>query len=650
MTVMKTQNVNGTFSGTDIVAMIVFPECKPIAIGELTTATYSVYREKHPVRVLSRISVKGFTKGPRTVAGTLIFTVFEKHILNRIRTEVPYLKDLATLKVDELPPFDLYLTMGNEYGASSRLNIYGMTIVDEGKVFSVEDMFTENTWSYMARDIVLMDDLGAEQNRPLTQWDSGESTGAFTTDDLVLDDKYKAMLAEIAKLKADREAAIGEARALALTKYTATYDAFDYEEMFYPVEESVWTPSPEIDPDKIFHPEMKMSHRYFTGAIDKFFERSLEAKSPNNRVVAIYLDVKDLSKSKSATASNGVPVTLSLTLGTYKKSLTVSFKDGHVIIEIERFYEWTPEICNISIVVGKDFTTSGVKYNLLSTSPATLKNDGDAAKFGSKLVFSYGKAGGAAETQLAILKGLKIGLQMSVVGRAVSALATGELATQVWRDALGPNDGKQNWAKMPGRADSYITSRWLTPNFVPSPYNSYEVLNGFTFKWNITKNGTKSGFTKAELKLFTMKCSYKLAVTIKSKSTGKEVRHVVDGNNANGNLAFLSSTLAYLRSGITFPEMNIIEMYNQGSTVYPNDSFMHMIGNVGTDAVQMAVNSSKGEVAIYDLCHSDVEIILYNFQVVYIPTGTNVPTTPNFSQIRWDVADMTTAKADAKLK
>lgn len=210
-----------TFSGTDMVASIVFPGTKAITIGELTTISYSVYREKAAVRTFSYINVRGFTKGPRTVAGTMIFTVFDKHIVNRLRAEVPYFTDLVKMKADELPPFDIYITMGNEYGASARLNIYGLTVVDEGQVMSVEDLFTENQWSFMARNIDLQDEIGAEQYIPSTTMNHQEAVPTFKTDSLVLDDDFEAMKKEMDKMKADAKAAVDAARAKAKQAYTA---------------------------------------------------------------------------------------------------------------------------------------------------------------------------------------------------------------------------------------------------------------------------------------------------------------------------------------------------------------------------------------------------------------------------------------------
>jgi hypothetical protein len=55
--------------------------------------------------------------------------------------------------MDMMPPFDITISMRNEYGNGATMVIKGVVIVDEGQVMSIEDMITENTMSYMAMDI-----------------------------------------------------------------------------------------------------------------------------------------------------------------------------------------------------------------------------------------------------------------------------------------------------------------------------------------------------------------------------------------------------------------------------------------------------------------------------------------------------------------
>lgn len=155
---------NNSFSGSDIVASITIPgESSPYIIGELQTISYSLHREINPVRTLGRINPVGFVRGPRTIAGSLVFVVFDKSLVRKLQdrlirditvTNNPVPKSLLT---DEMPPFDVTISFANEFGQRSVLKIFGIIIVNEGQVMSVNDMMTESTMNYVARDIELLD-------------------------------------------------------------------------------------------------------------------------------------------------------------------------------------------------------------------------------------------------------------------------------------------------------------------------------------------------------------------------------------------------------------------------------------------------------------------------------------------------------------
>jgi hypothetical protein len=106
----------------------------------------------------------------------MIFTVFDRNLVYDLRKEIDDAmtvaanKKLSTLYaarikdvhreysvMDEMPPFDVTISFNNEYGNKAKLAIKGIVIVDEGQVMSIEDMITENTMSYMAQDIIVME-------------------------------------------------------------------------------------------------------------------------------------------------------------------------------------------------------------------------------------------------------------------------------------------------------------------------------------------------------------------------------------------------------------------------------------------------------------------------------------------------------------
>ena len=143
-----------SYAGVDIVATMVIPgQTEPIDIGELQTISYSIHRENVPVRVLGRVGPRGFVKGPRTIAGSLIFTQFDKYFFYKLSTFKNHLANNLYPLSDMLPPFDVTISFSNESGSFSKLKIYGITIVDEGSTMSVDDLITEQTFTYMARGI-----------------------------------------------------------------------------------------------------------------------------------------------------------------------------------------------------------------------------------------------------------------------------------------------------------------------------------------------------------------------------------------------------------------------------------------------------------------------------------------------------------------
>lgn len=156
-----------SYSGSDAVATIIVPrvdsdtqtyngESEPLELGELQTISYSMHRENSPIRTLGHVNPRGFIKGGRTIAGSLIFTVFNEYAFYRLGQYKEFLarqNGFFAPVADMLPPFDIVLSFFNEYGQASKMKIFGVTIIDEGQTVSIDDLITEQTYTYMARGI-----------------------------------------------------------------------------------------------------------------------------------------------------------------------------------------------------------------------------------------------------------------------------------------------------------------------------------------------------------------------------------------------------------------------------------------------------------------------------------------------------------------
>jgi hypothetical protein len=171
-----------TFSGADIVATF-----GGVEIGALSGITFSVTREQAPIYTMGSPNPRSFSRGKRGIAGSLIFTVFDRPALyqmletnyNTPNRQVFYTRAHNTLPgdsghkrgiaeaastvrdvtdkipfyADQIPPFDITITFANEYGQAAVRSIYGVELLNEGSGASMDDIVIEETMTYVAREI-----------------------------------------------------------------------------------------------------------------------------------------------------------------------------------------------------------------------------------------------------------------------------------------------------------------------------------------------------------------------------------------------------------------------------------------------------------------------------------------------------------------
>lgn len=174
----KTYN---SFSGVDLVCTF-----GGKLIGELEGISYSIQREKAPIYSMGSADPRSFSRGKRGIAGSLVFTVFDRNplleamsntgfISNKydipssfikedidetrlfepipgivapaVGTSSPTVTRVALDKVvarpyyvDQVLPFDIVITATNEYGAVAQMKIHGVEVMNEGSSMSVDDI------------------------------------------------------------------------------------------------------------------------------------------------------------------------------------------------------------------------------------------------------------------------------------------------------------------------------------------------------------------------------------------------------------------------------------------------------------------------------------------------------------------------------
>lgn len=182
-----------TFSGADIVCTF-----GGVTIGALSGCTWSVTREKAPIYTMGSANPRSFSRGKRGIAGSLIFTVFDRPALydmlyahvndttalyyTRASNVLPgFTKSGVTSNsgivpvdpnpnsqlvsqevdvvtafpyyADQIPPFDVSITFANEYGQAAVRSIYGVELLNEGSGCSMDDIVLEETMTFIARDL-----------------------------------------------------------------------------------------------------------------------------------------------------------------------------------------------------------------------------------------------------------------------------------------------------------------------------------------------------------------------------------------------------------------------------------------------------------------------------------------------------------------
>lgn len=168
----RTTIYNNSFSGSDIQCLMFMPRFTPTereAIGsgpgtgalkemttykifaEIQTITVSSTRNVFPVRRLGESHAHKYTRGARTIAGTLVFSVLNQDVMSDFyRRHTGEVDTSAPFFVDQIPPFSITAMAENEYGGVASAILVNVHLTNFGQTISVDDIFMESTYSYVA--------------------------------------------------------------------------------------------------------------------------------------------------------------------------------------------------------------------------------------------------------------------------------------------------------------------------------------------------------------------------------------------------------------------------------------------------------------------------------------------------------------------
>lgn len=200
-----------SYSGADIVTSF-----NGRVMGELQALNYSVSREVAPLYTMGSADPRSFSRGKRGISGSLVFLQFDRDaLMDEMRKDyggrAPALMSYQTFRAnagalenqilsglrsrsasgedtygiatwddqmtnlgygtagnfnpdnltgfyepeyaDQLMPFNVTITMANEFGNRSGMEIHGIQLLNEGSGFSIDDVVTAKAYSFVARKL-----------------------------------------------------------------------------------------------------------------------------------------------------------------------------------------------------------------------------------------------------------------------------------------------------------------------------------------------------------------------------------------------------------------------------------------------------------------------------------------------------------------
>lgn len=182
-----------SFSGCDIHATFA-----GVRIGEVQGISFTVMREKAPIYTMGNPDARGFSRGKRGIAGSVVFVMFDRTALLEAlasRGKATFVSNLDQISQekrrftgsralnqpsglvgaggtpdasiatgvaasttawypDQIPPFTVVLNAINEYGHRASMAIHGLEILNHGSGISIDDISIDESMTFVASEIV----------------------------------------------------------------------------------------------------------------------------------------------------------------------------------------------------------------------------------------------------------------------------------------------------------------------------------------------------------------------------------------------------------------------------------------------------------------------------------------------------------------
>lgn len=188
-----------SMSGSDIKAVF-----NGKVFAELQAISYAITREKAPIYTMGDPDPRSYSRNKRGIAGSMVWINFDRHSLLDHFRDARFVSDIDSIRpewiddddtlslnstvstygglgdqlgefglietelvnpvsdqqlapawyADQIPPFDVVLVGNNEYGASCKMKIVGLELLNDGSGISVDDTVIESQATFVARSVL----------------------------------------------------------------------------------------------------------------------------------------------------------------------------------------------------------------------------------------------------------------------------------------------------------------------------------------------------------------------------------------------------------------------------------------------------------------------------------------------------------------
>lgn len=126
-----------------------------LCLASANNMTFSSFRAKPQARPIGHVNPKGYARGTRTIAGTLVTVTFDRDVLYKLISSMDQDGVNQTYdyhNIDQLPQISFIITGNNEYGMGFFRILHGVEFLSEDASYGSNDLVLYQTLQFVALD------------------------------------------------------------------------------------------------------------------------------------------------------------------------------------------------------------------------------------------------------------------------------------------------------------------------------------------------------------------------------------------------------------------------------------------------------------------------------------------------------------------